>query len=398
MQEAPRIAVVGAGIGGLAAAAALARAGLRCDVFDRSDHPGRLAGMGLGIQLSPNGVRALREIGATPRPSAVVRPDAVELRRWRDNALLGRAPLDDVETRYGAPYWTLTRAELSGALLAAVDGAGLHLGRRCVGASVGRAGVRLRFADGGEHLADLVIGADGVHSALRAVLGDGGLGPRFSGHVAYRAVIPAAELPTHLVTPHRVRVWLGPGRHCVCYPVRGGDQVNVVATAPSPSPEVNPEKLILGYAEWCGSVRALLSAAAGRGRAWPLWSGAPVPRRHRGGLVLLGDAAHPALPWLAQGASQALEDAVTLARCLGAPGHRGLPGSSSSSGTGLAPLERYDALRGARAARLAAAIRTATDEHHLPDGLRQRRRDRRLATPPDRDWLYGYDASAGVTS
>jgi salicylate hydroxylase len=384
MQEAPRIAVVGAGIGGLATAAALARAGLHCDVFDRRDHPGRLSGMGLGIQISPNGARALREIGATPRPVAVVRPDAVELRRWRDNALLGRAPLDDAEARYGAPYWTLTRAELSGALLAAVGGAGVHLGRRCVGASIGRDGVRLRFADGGEHVADLVIGADGVHSALRGALGgDGGLGPRFAGHVAYRAVIPAVDLPDHLVRPHRIRVWLGPGRHCVCYPVHGGDQVTIVATAPSPSPILDPETLIMGYAEWCGSVRAVLSAAAGRGRVWPLWSGAPVPRRHRGGLVLVGDAAHPALPWLAQGASQALEDAVMLARCLG---------------DDTAPLDRYDTLRGARAARIAAAIRTATDEHHLPDGLRQRRRDRRLATPPDRDWLYGYDASAGVTS
>ncbi|MDP9796408.1 salicylate hydroxylase [Catenuloplanes nepalensis] len=377
----PRIAVVGAGIGGLAAAAALARAGLRCDVFDRRDHPG-LSGQGLGIQISPNGARALRDIGAVPHPDSAVRPDAVELRRWRDNSLIGRAPLHDAEARYGAPYYTLTRAELSGALLSAVDaggGAGLFLGRRCVGAQVGRNGVRLHFADGGEHVADLVIGADGVHSALRGVLGgDGGLGPRFSGHVAYRAVIPADGLPAHLIRPHRVRVWLGPGRHCVAYPVRGGRMVNVVATAPSRSPEVPPERLLMGYAEWCGSVRALLSAAAGRGRVWPLHSGAPVPHRHRGGLVLLGDAAHPALPWMAQGASQALEDAVTLARCLGGP----------------APLERYDTLRGARAHRIATAVRAADAEHHLPDGLWQRRRDRRLATPPDRDWLYGYDPGA----
>ncbi|MDR7273993.1 FAD-dependent monooxygenase [Catenuloplanes atrovinosus] len=378
----PRIAVVGAGIGGLAAAAALTRAGLHCDVFDRRDHPG-LSGLGLGIQISPNGARALRDVGAVPHPESVIRPDAVELRRWRDSALIGRAPLDDAEDRYGAPYLALTRAELSGALLSAMDGGELHLGRRCVGAEVRREGVRLRFADGGEHLADLVVGADGVHSALRGVLGgDGGLGPRFSGHVAYRAVIPADDLPAHLVRPHRVRVWLGPGRHCVCYPVRGGRMVNVVATAPSRSPAVPAERLITGYADWCGSVRALLSAAAGRGRVWPLYAGAPVPHRHRGGLVLLGDAAHPALPWVAQGASQALEDAVTLARCLAAG----------------APLSRYDALRGARAQRVAAAVRTAADEHHLPDGLRQRRRDRRLATPPDRDWLYGYDAAAGAAS
>ncbi|GAB7052652.1 FAD-dependent monooxygenase [Catenuloplanes indicus] len=381
----PRIAVVGAGIGGLAAAAALARAGLRCDVFDRRDHPG-LSGVGLGIQITPNGARALREVGALPHPDSTVRPDAVELRRWRDNSLIGRTALDDAEARYGVPYLALTRGELSAALLSAVDtggGAGLFLGRRCVGASVGRDGVRLRFADGGEYAADLVIGADGVHSALRGVLGgDGGLGPRFSGHVAYRAVVPADDLPAHLVRPHRVRVWLGPGRHCVAYPVRGGRMVNVVATAPARSPAVPRERLIMGYAEWCGSVRALLSAAAGRGRVWPLYAGAPVPRRHRGGLVLLGDAAHPALPWLAQGASQALEDAVALAGCL----------------SGRAPLERYDSVRGARAHRIATAIRVADAEHHLPDGVRQRRRDRRLATPPDRDWLYGYDASAGATS
>lgn len=376
----PRIAVVGAGIGGLAAAAALARAGLRCDVFDRRDHPG-LAGMGLGIQLAPNGARALRDVRAVPAPDSVVRPDAVELRRWRDNSLIGHAPLDDAEARYGAPYYTLTRAELSGALLSTLDGAGLHLGRRCVGASAGRDGVRLRFADGGTHEADVVIGADGVHSALRDAVGGGGLGPRFSGHVAYRAVVRAEELPVHLVRPHRVRVWLGPGRHCVSYPVRGGRMVNIVATAPARSPAVPAEQLIMGYAGWCGSVRALLSAAAGRGRVFPLHAGAPVPRRHRGGLVLLGDAAHPALPWVAQGASQALEDAVTLARCLGT----------------ATPLEHYDALRGARAHRIAAAIRAASDDHHLPDGLRQRRRDRRLSTPPDRDWLYGYDASTGAT-
>ncbi|BCB79567.1 FAD-dependent monooxygenase [Phytohabitans flavus] len=376
-----RIAVVGAGVGGLATAASLALAGMRCVVFERA---GGLPELAAGIQISPNGARVLHRLGLGPALRAVAAtPAALELRRWQDGRLIGRTELGAAAAeRYGAPYYALRRTDLSRMLLRAVVdrcGAGtVQFGRQCVGVDGSPDGARLRFADGGTYDADIVVGADGIHSVVRrGVVADA---PRFTGYAVYRALVPAARLPW-LAGPPRVTVWLGPGQHCVCYPVGGSGAVNLVATveaawSPDGYARGDAGRLADAYRGWHRHVRALI-AAADRLVHHGLFD-RPAPRRwYRDRVALLGDAAHPMLPFLAQGATQALEDAATLAACLGGP-------------DGLA---RYERLRRPRVDQVLAAVRENAERLHLPDGLRQRQRDRRLlaAGLSDQDWLYGWE-------
>jgi salicylate hydroxylase len=376
-----RVAVVGAGVGGLVAAASLALEGVRCVVFERADGRPEVSG---GIQISPNGARVLHRLGLGPALHAVAaRPAAVELRRWQDGRLIGRIELGAAaEERYGVPYYALRRTDLSRMLLRAVEdrcGAGtVQFGRRCVGVVESPRGVRLRFASGDAYDADVAVGADGIHSVVRRSLA--GDAPRFTGHTVHRALVPAARLPW-LSGPPRVTVWLGPGQHCVCYPVGGSGAVNVVATMAAAQPpdgytRGDAGRLAFAYRGWHANVRALLGAAdtfVHHG----LFDRLPLRRWHRGRITLAGDAAHLMLPFLAQGATQAIEDAATLAACVRAP-------------DGLA---RYEALRQPRVDRVVAAVRESSVRLHLPDGPRQRQRDQQLAATrlSDQDWLYGWD-------
>lgn len=376
-----RIAVVGAGVGGLVTAAALALEGMRCTVFERAGGPPEVGG---GIQISPNGARVLHRLGLGPALRAVAaRPVAVELRRWQDGRLIGRTELGTAaEERYGFPYYTLRRTDLSRMLLRAVEarcGAGtVQFGRQCVDLDESPHGVRLRFAGGQAYDAGVVVGADGMHSVVRRSLA--GDAPRFSGHTVYRALIPAARLPW-LAGPPRVTVWLGPRQHCVCYPVGRSGAVNLVATvqaglAPEGYTRGDAGRLVDAYQGWHTNVRRLLAAAdllVHHG----LFDRSPLRSWHRGRIAVLGDAAHPMLPFLAQGATQAIEDAATLAACV-----------CESGG-----LARYEALRRPRVDRVVAAVRERAAGMHLPDGPRQRQRDRALAGArlSDQDWLYGWD-------
>jgi salicylate hydroxylase len=376
-----RIAVVGAGVGGLVTAASLGREGVRCVVFERAGGSPDVAG---GIQISPNGARVLHRLGLGPALRAVAaRPAALELRRWDDGRLIGRTELGAAaEERYGVPYYALRRTDLSRMLRRAVEarcGPGtVQFGRQCVGLDESSHGVRLRFAGGETYDADLVVGADGLHSVVRRALA--GDAPRFAGHAVYRALVPAARLPW-LSGPPRVTVWLGPGQHCVCYPVGGSGAVNLVATlaadqAPAGYTRGDAGRLAGAYGGWHPNVRALL-AAADHLVHHGLFDRSPPRRWHRGRIALVGDAAHPMLPFLAQGAAQAIEDGATLAAHVRDP-------------DGLA---RYEALRHPRVDRVLAAVRETAGRLHLPDGPRQRERDRRLAASglSDQDWLYGWD-------
>jgi salicylate hydroxylase len=376
-----RIAVVGAGIGGLTAAVALARRGIGCEVYERSAAPG---GSGAGLQLSANAMAVLHRLGVGPAPADAVRPQARELRRWQDDSLISRVELGpDAERRFGAPYLTVRRAALSRALLAAAGPANVRFGARCVGVRDDGDGVLLRFADGSQRRAGAVIGADGLHSIVRGAVHQDAV--RYSGHTVYRAVLPA-ERAGRLATPPRVVVWLGPGRHCVTYPVDGGRSLNLVATAPEPAPptavrEVAGSDLLAAYSGWHPAVRGLL-AVAGRFDHHGLFDRPALPSWHRGRVVLLGDAAHPMLPFIAQGAAQAIEDADVLAAHLGEPG-----GSA-----------RYEAARRGHVERVCAVARAGLRDHHLPDGPEQRARDAALAATDlsTFDWLYaaGHDAAA----
>lgn len=373
------IAVIGAGIGGLTTAVALARENVRAEVFERA---ATLPMTGGGIQISPNAAGVLRELGVAAAFDSAVRPGRREIRGWRDDEPVAWTELGRVaEARYGAPYYTLRRAALGRALFAAardaLGPAAVQFGRRCTGARDHGSGVVLRFDDGSETYADAVVGADGLHSSIRGLLHTDRL--RYSGYVAYRAVLPIGRAPW-LADPARVVVWLGPGRHCVSYPIDGGRSLNLVAMVPAPMPpaaarETSVREVLEAFHGWHPAVRGLL-AVAGQFDQHGLFDRAPLPAWHRGRVALLGDAAHPMLPCNAQGAAQAIEDAAVLARCVREPDGFG----------------RYEAVRRPRVERVTAAARAGLHTYHLPDGPEQKRRDDALAgAPPDAfDWLYGY--------
>jgi 2-polyprenyl-6-methoxyphenol hydroxylase-like FAD-dependent oxidoreductase len=383
-----RVAVIGAGIGGLTVSAALARAGVAGTIYEQAT---RLTEVGAGIQMSPNATRLLHGLGLTAQlGAAAVAPDAVEMRRWQDNTVLGRSELGvRCAQRYGAPYYTLHRGDLHRTLLGLVRRAGgaIHLGRRCIAVSEHDDHVQLRFADGSLVEADLVIGADGIHSVTRqAVCPDQVLRSRLTVH---RGLVPARRLP-HVRTPPRVVIWLGPGQHCVCYPTSG--HINVVA---SMSAGIHPvgalgsaTELLAAYTGWHPVVLEILSALD-EVRRWPVQELAAPACWHTERIVLLGDAAHAMLPFGAQGGNQAIEDAVALATCL-----RGATGGQIP-----AALRCYAQVRTQRLAQVRGFVNDNARNHVLDDGEPQRLRDAALAAPrpPDaQDWLYGYDAQAAA--
>lgn len=391
-----RIAVVGAGIAGLTVAMALVRSGLRCDLFEQT----RLLGeVGAGVQLAPNSARLLHRLGIGEWFQEVaVRPLAIEMRRWDDNSVLRRTPLDpECEQLFGAPYYTVLRADLHRSLLERLPEGIVHLGLHCTEV-VERAGdVVLRFADGSSTTADVVIGADGIHSRVRELLVRDE--PRYSGQSIYRALVPADRL-AFLGTEPMVVLWLGPGRHCVCYPVAGGQQISLAATVPDPqwgaeswSAQGRTRDLAEAYLGWHPEVRAVTSTPDTIGR-WALHDREPLRRWSTARITLVGDAAHPMLPFFAQGANQAIEDAVALAVCL-RDTHRGEAGQITAA------LARYEQARVPRTSEVHRISRSNTTVLHLPDGPEQGRRDDELAAQAklaDQEWIYGYDAEAAVAA
>ena len=388
-----RIVIVGAGIAGLATALALARHGLRCHVFEQAR---LLSEVGAGVQLSPNSTRLLHQLGLENRLRRVaVQPQAIEMRRWDDNSVLRRTPLGAAcEQHFGAPYYTVHRADLYQGLLERLAAGTLHLGLRCTELRESRRGVQVQFADGSLTTADLVVGADGIHSRVRDVLVRDQ--PRYSGHSIYRALIPAERVPFLREEP-KVVLWLGPGRHCVSYPVSGGNQINLAATVPDPcwraeswSAQGKTEDLARAYADWTPEVRALTSAPDVVSR-WALHDRDCLHRWSTNRITVIGDAAHPMLPFFAQGANQAVEDAIVLAECLRNVGPEGI----------TAGLVRYENVRRPRTCEVHRRSRANTTALHLRDGAAQRDRDTALATHAalgDQEWLYGYDAEAAVTA
>lgn len=391
-----RIAVAGAGIGGLAAATALARRGARVRVFEQAQ---ALGDVGAGVQVAPNGVAVLEALGL--RAAAEARaslPQAIELRDFRSGRTVARAPLGArCVARHGRPYWQFHRADLLAVLAEGAIRAGVELcfGSRVVSARPGGDGVRLTCAAGVEHEVDLAVAADGLRSGLRAAH-FGGAPARFTGHVAWRGLVEAARLPPGEF-PDGACVTMGPGRHLVTYPLRGGRLINFVAvearaawTAEGWSARSDPALLRRAFAGWGGAAEALL-AQVGETYLWGLFDHPPLPSWVRGRLVLLGDACHPMLPFLAQGATMALEDAWVLAAELDAA-------REVDQG-----LRAYQALRAPRTARVQrAAARNAWVYHLATPGLRQAahlgiRGVARLA--PDAllarfDWIYGENVTS----
>ena len=388
------VLLAGAGVGGLTAALCLSRRGVQVTLLEQA---GALGEAGAGIQLSPNATRILIGLGLGPAIEAVAcEPQAVEMREGRGGRLLMRLPLEQARMRWRAPYLHLHRADLQQILLNALQAEAevqLRLGAQVQAVE----GTEVRLQSGGTLSADAVIGSDGIRSAVRtALLGDAP--PRFTGQVAWRGLVPAERLPADLTRP-AARAWLSPGKHFVCYPVRGGTLVNFIGVVERPEWRIeswtepgDPADLARDFEGWDAPVRTIIAAATDAWR-WALFDRDPLPRWSFGGASLLGDAAHPMLPFLAQGAAMAIEDAEALARHL------------TSDAAPDAGLKAYEAERRARTARVQAMSRRNAALFHLP--TLAARAAFAAAGALDRldpsggmarlDWLYGYGCEKGTS-
>ncbi len=313
--------IAGGGIAGTAAALALAREGWRVTLCEAAPE---FAEVGAGLQMSPNAAKVLRWLGVLERVGeGASRPESAELRDGRSGALAYRAPLGEkAVARWGAPYLHVHRADLLGILVEAAAEAGVELrtDARVASYTVRSEGPAVRLA-GDEALAgDLVVGADGIRSVVREQL-NGAEEPVFARQVAWRGTVPAERLPDNLVRP-RVTVWAGPGRHLVTYRLRGGALVNFVAveeceewTAEGWSTPGDPDRLRRGFAGWHRRVTQFLDHVD-ETFLWGLFTRPAQVRWVHGPVALMGDAAHPMLPFMAQGAAMALEDVAVLVRAL----------------------------------------------------------------------------------
>ncbi|SES33713.1 FAD-dependent monooxygenase [Actinokineospora terrae] len=386
-----RVAVIGAGIAGLVISTALREAGAEVAVFEQA---AEFSPIGAGLQLSPNGVRVLHALGHTEGlAEKAVRAGSIEIRRWDDGAVLSAVSHgDDCVTTFGAPYYLIHRADLHELLVSRAGERNIHMGHRLERVVECGGGVELRFANGARFGADLVIGADGTHSAVRAAIVCDE--PVFSGYSVYRGLIPAGVVPS-LATDPRVLFWFGPQRHVTYYPIRSGRTIHfsaVCATADgrpgSSTTGAETAELAAAFADWHPEVRRVVTAARSVTR-WGLFDRDLVQRYHAHHAVLVGDAAHPMLPYLSQGANQALEDAAALLDRLGP----WLAGQVSLDDS----LARYEADRGPRTAEVHRQSRLRGEAFHLADGERQRERDFELAHEQDLDhlaWIYGHDTRA----
>jgi salicylate hydroxylase len=388
----PRIAIVGGGVGGLAAAAFLHRYGLPATVYEQAPH---LAEVGAGLVVAPNAARLLRTLGVLDdfRARAVRLDTGWEFRRWADGTVLSAEDLAaSCEQLYGEQTYTAHRADLLRVIKSQVPADRIALGRKCVGVDSSHGAPRLSFADGGSAEADVLIGADGIHSVVRNAA-FGASPARYSGICAFRALVPAARAPEFARRPAQT-IWLGAGHHLVHYPVSGGELVNLVAFAPAGDYTVESwtatatvEEFRVEFDGWDSRLTSLIEAGGTPGR-WALLDREPLPRWSLGGITLLGDAAHPMFPFFAQGAAQAMEDAAVLARCL-----------ADGAGDPAAALRRYEQLRLPRTTRLQVVSHGRSHVNHLPDGPEQRERDAALA---GRDalaangWIYSYDVDAAL--
>ncbi|MGI5219104.1 FAD-dependent monooxygenase [Nocardia sp. CA-290969] len=387
-----RVVVVGGGIGGLAAAAFLHRAGIDVAVYEQAPQLGEV---GAGLVVSPNAVRLLRRLGHLDRflDTAVELETAWEFRRWQDGSVLSSEQMSGrCAQLYGENAYVSHRADLLEAIRAAVPPGLLNLGKRCTGIDAGTDKVGVHFEDGTSVEADVVVGADGVHSPIRGHI-TAPAPATYSGMCAFRALVPAEAAPEFSRRPVQT-LWIGPDHHLVHYPVSGGRKINIVAFAPagdftdeSWSSQGTVEELLAEFDGWDPRLLKLIENAGTPGR-WALLDRAPLSRWTRGRVALLGDAAHPMFPFFAQGAVQAIEDAAALAQCLA-----GEPENPEKA------LSVYEQLRIPRAGRLQQLSHERKDINHLPDGADQQRRDAELGAGDAlvrSGWIYGYDAEAAA--
>jgi salicylate hydroxylase len=372
-----RVAIVGAGLGGLAAACALRQHGIDALVYERAPQLGEV---GAGIQLGPNAVKVLRALDVEPslRTLAFEPVNYVSL-AWDDARLRYREPMKGaVEAQFGAPYLMAHRADLHRLLCERLPPGQVRLNAACTDVSSSDGSAVAHFADGTQIEADVIIGADGINSTVRERL-FGAQPVRFTQQMAWRCIVRIECVPTQVGIGRDEYVgWIGPDGHVICYPIRGGALYNIFAGHVSddwveeswvvPS---SVAELLAGYRGWNPTLLEMLGQVT-ECYKWGIRDRDPLPCWTQNRVTLLGDAAHPMMPTLAQGAAQALEDGATLARQLAR--HRDDPGRG---------LAAYEAERRPRASRVVLQARA------------QFQNNRKTPAPPPlpRDWIFAHDAT-----
>ena len=391
------VLVVGGGIGGLTAALALEKRGHTVTVAEQS---GVISEVGAGLQLSPNAMKVLNALGVGARVMTdAFRPQAAEMRWGRSGRTVFSIPLRKAAAnRWGAEYIHVHRADLINALreeLIARAPDSLVLGHRLERYEMQGGKVVAHFAGGDTIEADLLVGADGIHSAVRTQM-LGADEPEFTGCVAWRATAPVTALGKH-VPPPAASVWVGPHRHAVTYLLRRGSLANFVGVVEHKTPGDESwtatgakEQALQDFKRWHPSVTAIIEAADSMNR-WALYGRKPLPKWSEGHVTLLGDACHPMLPFLAQGAAMAIEDAWALAACLDAEAD--VP----------AALAAYEERRKPRVTRVQAGARSNAKLYHRGNPLTRfgsyvpMAMAARAAPGFVRsrlDWIYSYDETA----
>jgi salicylate hydroxylase len=392
------IVIAGAGIGGLTAALALAQRGFRIVVLEKAE---RLEEVGAGLQLSPNASRVLVDLGLTERlKQRAVVPEAVSIMSARAGGELLRMPLGEAaSTRAGAPYWVVHRADLQSALSAAVadhPDIDLKLGAAFEDVAPHARGLTVVHRSGTIRRSDLasaLIGADGIWSTVRQHLFPQ-VQPRFSGLIAWRGTLEATQLPKEY-TARRVQLWMGPNAHLVAYPIAGGRQINVVAVLqgswnrPGWSTAGDAAEVMeaFGPPRWPPTARMMLAGVD----SWRKWALFGVPEGcpwSKGPVALLGDAVHAMLPFAAQGAGMAIEDAAVLAQQLSLE-------TAEDAGSVAAALKQYGLMRQARVRNVQRTARQQGRIYHLGGPFAIARDLAIRALGPDRmlarqDWIYGW--------
>jgi salicylate hydroxylase len=381
-QRPVRVVIIGAGIGGLAAAVALRQRGVEVQLYERS---AKLEEVGAGIQVGPNAVKVLRALGLEDelRRNAFEPTNMVSL-KWDDASLRYREPLKaTAAATYGAPYMTAHRADLHGLLRAALPERIIELGANCVGAATVNGTAVARFADGSEVEGDAVIGADGIRSAIRAQL-FGADQPRFTEMMCWRAMVPMACVPTRIGKVRSVKLeqgeyfgWIGPNGHVICYPIGNGDTLNIFAghvtrewVAESWSVASSRDELLAAYDGWNEALLSMYRHVANVFK-WGIYDRDPLPEWTQGRVTLLGDAAHPTMPTLAQGGNMAIEDGYVLAR----------------------NLARHDDI--AKALQAYVAERQPRTSRVTLQSRQQFANNRKVPPPPflDRSWIFAFDVT-----
>jgi salicylate hydroxylase len=377
-----RVAIVGGGIGGVAAACALFQRSIDVRLYEQA---AALTEVGAGVALQPNGIRMLRRLGLA---DDLARHGA----RWRDAHFCRAdgayvASLWPAETTSEIEIYGMHRADLLGMLLRRLPSDIVTTGHRCIGFEQGDEEAMLTFANGVRAKADIVVAADGIHSTLQQFVVTPSA-PLFSGSLAYRGLVPA-----HSVSwpPGAMRNWLGPGKYFLAYPVRGDELINYVGsvttdeqTKESWSAPGDPATLAGEFAGWDPLVETIISQVTTTFR-WGLYDRKPLATWTRGRLTLLGDAAHPMLPHVGQGANQAIEDALALATIL----------THGSRDSAREALLIYESVRRERTARIQNSSRVNGTRYHASTGdLRVRDQELTHVTKQERAWIWNYDAEA----